>query len=298
MIICIDIGGTTIKGALAYSAQDIVPLERIATPAHDRVAFEAAIGGMIAAHPDAKSVGISIAGVIDPANRRIKVANIPCIDGTALQTDLAERFGVPFFVANDADCFALAEATLGAGRGAEVVFGAILGTGVGGGLIVNGKIVRGAGGFAGEWGHGPIVPLTLGNPSQSIPQLKCGCGQTGCLDTLGGARGLERLHSHFHQMNLPSTQIISAWENGDTRASHTMDAYIELVSRPLALVVNVVGASAIPVGGGLANSAMLVERLDEAVRGMILQKRRTPLIVPAQCKMEPGLIGAALLGFA
>jgi N-acetylglucosamine kinase len=298
MILCIDIGGTAIKGAAAYSAQDIRPFERIATPTHSRAAFEAAIGGMLQAHPAAQSVSISIAGIVDPADGRIKVANIPCIDGTTLQSDLQERIGLPFRVANDADCFALAEATLGAGRGAEVVFGIILGTGVGGGLIVNGKIVRGAGGFAGEWGHGPIVPLTLGDPPQSVPQLKCGCGQTGCLDTLGSARGIERLHAHFHQFDLPSTDIVDAWENGDTKAMRTMNTYVELVSRPLALAVNIVGASIVPVGGGLANSGKLVSRLDEMVRGMILQKRSVPLIVPAQCKVEPGLIGAAILGFA
>ena len=298
MILCIDIGGTAIKGAIAHSPEDIRPMRRIATPARDRAAFDAAIGAVIAQCPAAEAVAVSIAGVVDPADGRIVVANIPCIDGHSLQSELEARFGLPFLIANDADCFALAEATLGAGKGAEVVFGIILGTGVGGGLIVNRQIVRGAGGFAGEWGHGPVMPLSAGDPPVSVPQVKCGCGQTGCLDTLGSARGMERLHSHLHGAELSSTEIVKAWEDGDAAAGRTIEVYIELVSRPLALVINVVGASAVPVGGGLSNAPKLIVRLDEKVRGMILQKRTSPLVVPAECRIEPGLIGAAILGFS
>jgi N-acetylglucosamine kinase len=298
MILTIDIGGTAIKGAIAHSPEDIRPLDRIATPARDRAAFDAAIGAVMAQCPEAEAVAVSIAGVIDPADGRIIVANIPCIDGHCLQGELEAKFGKPFLIANDADCFALAEAALGAGKGAEVVFGVILGTGVGGGLIVNGKIVRGAGGFAGEWGHGPVMPLSAGAPPVSVPQVTCGCGQTGCLDTLGSARGMERLHAHLNGAELASTEIVRAWEEGDAAAGRTVDLYVDLVSRPLALVINVVGASSVPVGGGLSNAPGLIERLDETVRGMILQKRTAPLVVPAECTVEPGLIGAAILGFS
>ena len=298
MILTIDIGGTAIKGGIALSPSDIRPLERIATPARDRAAFDAAIGAVLAQCPEAEAVCISIAGVVDPADGRITVANIPCIDGHKLQAEMEARFLKPFLVANDADCFALAEAALGSGRGADVVFGVILGTGVGGGLIVNGKIVTGAGGFAGEWGHGPVMPLFAGDPPVRVPQVTCGCGQTGCLDTLGSARGLERLHMHLHGAELASTDIVEAWEEGNAAAGRTVDLYIDLVSRPLALVVNVVGASSVPVGGGLSNAPKLIARLDSAVRGMILQKRTVPLVVPAQCTPEPGMIGAAILGFS
>jgi N-acetylglucosamine kinase len=298
MIICIDIGGTAMKGAAAFSAEDIRPFERIATPAHDRKAFEAAIGEMVAANPDAKAVSISTAGVIDPANGRINAANIPCIDGTELQADLEARFGLPFLIANDADCFALAEATLGAGKGEEVVFGIILGTGVGGGLVVNGRIVRGAGGFAGEWGHGPVIPAWIGDPPRRAPLFKCGCGQTGCVDTVGGARGLQRVHQHLHGVEMPSTQIVENWRGGGAAEAETLTLFAELVSGPLAMVVNTVGANVIPAGGGLSNAAEVLALLDKAVRGKILQKRGTPLIVQAQCKVEPGLIGAAIMGLS
>jgi N-acetylglucosamine kinase len=298
MIICIDIGGTAMKGAAAYSAEDIRPFERIATPAHDREAFVAAIGRMLAANLEAAAVSISIAGVIDPASGRIKVANIPCIDGAALQSDLEARLGLPFLIANDADCFALAEAALGAGKGAEVVFGIILGTGVGGGLVVNGKIVRGAGGFAGEWGHGPVIPAWIGDPPRRAPLFKCGCGQTGCVDTVGGARGLERIHKHLHGVDLASAGIVQDWRGGAATAAETMALYADLVSGPLAMVVNTVGANVVPTGGGLSNVPDVLALLDAAVREKILQKRDAPLILQAQCKIEPGLIGAAIMGLS
>jgi N-acetylglucosamine kinase len=298
MIICIDIGGTAMKGAAAFSAEDIRPFERIATPAHDREAFETAIGSMLAAHPAAKAVAISTAGVIDPENGRINAANIPCIDGTQMQVNLEARFGLPFLIANDADCFALAEAALGAGRGAEVVFGIILGTGVGGGLVVNGRIVRGAGGFAREWGHGPVMPAWIGDPPRRAPLFTCGCGQTGCVDTVGGARGLQRIHRHLHGVELASTEIVENWRGGGAAAAETMTLYAELVSGPLSMVVNTVGANIVPAGGGLSNAPEVLALLDGAVRGKILQKRDTPLIVPAECKVEPGLIGAAIMGLS
>ena len=298
MILCIDIGGTAIKGATATSPSDITPLARVATPLHDRAAFDAVIGDLLARYPQAKSVSISIAGVVDPATDKITVANIPCIDHRPLRRELEAKFGKPFLIANDADCFALAEATLGAAQGAPVVFGIILGTGVGGGLIVDGKIVQGAGGFAGEWGHGPIMPQVAGNPPVRIPPVTCGCGQTGCLDSWGGARGMERVNKLLHGMDMDSTEIVRSWLQGDEKAGRTVDFLVDLVSRPLALVVNVVGANIVPVGGGLANVPELIAKIDASVRAKILSKRDAPLVVPGLCTVEPGLIGAAIMGFA
>lgn len=298
MILCIDIGGTAIKGGLALAPDQIAPLEKIATPAHDKALFQDAISALLAQAAGTKNVAISIAGVIDPANGRINVANIPCINGTRLQADLEARFGLPFLIANDADCFALAEATLGAGKGAEVVFGIILGTGAGGGLVVNGRIVRGAGGFAGEWGHGPVIPAWIGDPPRRAPLFTCGCGQTGCVDTVGGARGLQRIHQHLHGVELASTQIVENWRGGGAAEVETLQLYADLVSGPLAMVVNTVGANVIPAGGGLSNASDVLALLDAAVRGKILQKRDTPLIVQAECKVEPGLIGAAIMGLS
>jgi N-acetylglucosamine kinase len=287
MITCFDIGGSAIKCAVASADGKIGSLHRVPTPAHDFAAFTAAMQSLIDAGGPSRGVAISIAGVIDPLDARIKCANIPGIDGRTLAADLSRSFGLPVWIINDADSFALAEAQAGAGRGHANVFGLILGTGVGGGLVIGGRLVGGPGGFAGEWGHGPVV---------ASPRFACGCGQIGCLDTVGGARGLERLHRALHGRSLDSREIIAAWQAGDAAAERTVACWTEVLSGPLAMLVNTVGASILPVGGGLANSAPLIARLDQAVRAHILRKTDAPIIVPGQSGAEPGLIGAAWLG--
>lgn len=297
MIACFDIGGSAIKYASAAAPDQIGALRRVATPASDFAAFTAAMAALVAAGPGTRGVAISIAGVIDPADGRIKCANIPCIDGRALAAELSAAFGLPVWIANDADCFALAEARAGAGRGHSNVFGLILGTGVGGGLVIDGHLIGGPGGFAGEWGHGPVAAHFAGTPPQAIPRFACGCGQLGCLDTVGGARGMERLHLALHGATLASTDIVAAWRGGDADAARTIDCFIDLLAGPLAMLVNTLGASLLPVGGGLSNSAPLIARLDAAVRGAMLRKTDAPLVVPGQSGAEAGLIGAAWLGF-
>lgn len=282
MILCFDIGGTRIKAARADQGQ-LIPLGDIATPTEGFAAFTAALARF---RSDETAVSISIAGVVDPTSGRIKVANIPCIDGRNLRADLSEALGIPVLILNDADCFAMAEAHNGAGRGHRNVFGIILGTGVGGGLVLNGQIVTGAGGYAGEWGHGPVI---------ENPALPCGCGQIGCIDTIGGARGLERLHLHLTGQEATAQQIIAAWKAGD---SPTIPRWLALMGGHLALVVNLIGADIVPVGGGLANDPALIAALDAAVRARILRKTSTPLVVPAHVSADAGLIGAAAAGEA
>lgn len=299
MIICFDIGGSGIKGALAVSPSELTPLGRVATPLDDFGAFAAAIRGVVdsSGAPADAPVAISITGVVDPANGIITCANIPCIDGRPFAAELGEQLGRPVFVANDADCFALAEAIEGAGRGHRIVFGAILGTGVGGGIVIDGRIVNGAGGFAGEWGHGPVAATSAGNPPVEIPHFPCGCGLAGCVDTIGAARGMERLHRHLHGIDLPSTAIVEAWRAGDTKAARTIEVQVDLLAGPLALVINVVGAGIVPVGGGLGKVPEFIALLDTAVRQRILRRLSEPLVVPSRLTVEPGLVGAAILGF-
>jgi len=299
MIICFDIGGSGIKAALAASPSQLTPLGRVPTPLDDFTTFVTAIRGVAesAGAPAGTPIAISITGVVDPADGIITCANIPCIDGRRLGDELATELGRPVFVANDADCFALAEAIEGAGRGHRIVFGAILGTGVGGGIVIDGRIVNGAGGFAGEWGHGPVAATSAGNPPVAIPRFPCGCGQVGCVDTVGAARGMERLHKHLHAIDLPSTAIVEAWRGGDSLAARTIDVQIDLLAGPLALVINVIGAGIVPVGGGLGKAPEFIALLDTAVRQRILRRLSAPLVVPSRLALEPGLVGAAILGF-
>lgn len=296
MIISFDIGGSAIKGGIARSESDIVPLGRRPTPKDDFPAFVETLKSFIAEADEQPSrIALSIAGVVDPDTQRLIVANIPCIHDRNLAADLEAALGLPVLIANDADCFAMAEAELGAGRGHRIVFGAILGTGVGGGVVSDGRLINESGGFAGEWGHGPIIASQAGTPPVAIPAYACGCGQKGCVDTVGGARGLERLHKTLHDLDLSSEEIITDWRKGEEKANRTIDVYVDLVASPLALAINITGATIVPVGGGLSNVEPLLAELDQAVRARILRKFDRPLVVRSECRIEPGLIGAALL---
>ena len=277
MVLAFDIGGSRIR-----AARDGQALGEVSTPAEAR-AFVAALAGFVRAGD--RALALSIAGVVDPESQRIKVANIPCIDGQALAPMLREALGLPVLVLNDADCFALAEVAAGAARGHLNVFGVILGSGVGGGLVIDGRVVQGAGGYAGEWGHGPVI---------RDPAFACGCGQTGCLDTVGSARGLERLHEHLTGETIGSVEVIRRWRGG--RASPAVGLWLELVAGQLAMVVNLVGCSIVPVGGGLANDRALIASLDRAVRARILRKVDQPMVVVAEAGPDAGLIGAGFAG--
>ena len=297
MIVCFDIGGTAIKGAAAWSVDDVRPVPRRQTPIHDFDAFVAVLKSVIAeigSVPDC--VVFSIAGIIDADTDRTIMANIPSVHGRLLKADLEAALGLPVLIANDADCCALAEYGAGAGRGHRVVFGAILGTGVGGGLVIDGKLINSGGGFAGEWGHAPVAATRAGNPLVELPRFSCGCGLDGCLDPICSARGMERLHNHLAGKTMTAEEILDRWQAGEAEAARTIDIYIDMLSGPLALVINVTGATIVPVGGGLSNCAPLIDALDVAVRGRILRKFSRPLVVKAQCTIEPGLVGAAVLG--
>jgi N-acetylglucosamine kinase len=298
MINCLDIGGYGIKGAFARSASALIALGRVNTPLHDLDAFVSAIQAVLMRSPSAPDamVAISVAGVVDPARGTVKAANIPCIDGLPLAAVLTDRLCRPVVIGNDADCFALAEARLGAGKSHRIVFGAILGTGVGGGLVIDGRLVTGRGGYAGEWGHAPVAATRVGTPPVELPRFSCGCGLHGCVNTLGGARGLEQLHAHLGWPRIDSVDIVERWQAGDAAATRTIDCYLEIVAPPLALVVNVVGADIVPVGGGLGKSARLIERLDREVRSRLLRSTDDRLVVQARLEIEPALIGAAILG--
>nr|WP_321456074.1 ROK family protein [uncultured Cohaesibacter sp.] len=297
MIVCFDIGGSTIKGALVNDPQSISAVPRIATPGTDFDAFVSALQSVIGhSKKQPRCVSISIAGLQHPKTGLGIVANIPCLHGRPMQQDLEKALGLPVTIANDADCFAIAEAEYGAGKNHRVVFGIILGTGVGGGLVIDGQLINKNGGYAGEWGHGPIAATQAGSPAISLPRFPCGCGQDGCLDATCGARGLEKIHRHLHGEDATSKQILTSWLDQEVKACRTIDVYLDILSGPLATIINTIGASIVPVGGGLSNEPELISAIDRAVRSRMLIDPEAPLIVPAQNRIEPGLIGAAILG--
>lgn len=297
MITAFDIGGSTIKAASARDPDNVSVLSKRSTPLHDFQKFVAVIKELIVENPTgSEGIAISLTGVIDIDTGLAKCANIPCIDQRPMADDLERELKQPVWIANDADCFALAETHFGAARGHANVFGIILGTGAGGALVLDGKLVSGAGGFAGEWGHGPALPNDCRYWPEPIPHFACGCGQKGCVDTIGGARGLERMHRHLHNVDLPSTEIINKWLCKELTATQTVNCVVDLISGPLAMVLNVTGSSIAPVGGGLSGTHQFVKQLDHAVRQKVLRNSKNPIIVPHKCKIEPGLMGAAMLG--
>lgn len=298
VILCFDIGGTTMKGGRARAVDDIEVLERVPTPGRDFGAFTAVIAGAIAACPEPpRAVALAIPGVIEPGSGNGIVANVPCLSGIPVRARMEAALGLPVILGNDADCFALAEVAVGAGRGHRVVFGIILGTGVGGGLVIDRRLVNADGGFAGEWGHGPIAARIAGEPPVEIPRFPCGCGLSGCLDATVSARGMERLHRLLHGTEATSLDIIADWDRGGAEAARTIAVWLEITAAPLAVLVNTTAADIVPAGGGLANSTTLIAALDREVRRLVMRRFDRPLVVPALCRIEPGLVGAAFLGF-
>lgn len=288
-----DIGGTRIRTALSPAPGRIGMVRDWPTP---RAFADFADSIAAAVPPGVAAVVLSIAGVIDPATGLAKASNLPAIDGRAVAALLSEQLGCPIHVENDADCLALAEARLGAGRGKRVVLGLVFGTGVGGGLVLDGRLHRGAGGYAGEWGHGPVLRTQSDEaPGAVIPHVACGCGLSGCIDTLAGSAGLTRLHACLHGQAVAPGELAVRRQAGDVAADRTFRTWCDLVGSPLAMLVNAVGPDVVPVGGGFARTAGLVDLLDAMVRQRVLRRPAGPLLVPAQVSGEPGLVGASLV---
>lgn len=289
-----DIGGSKIEFARVSRDGTVSNRATWPTPHTSWGDFVAALQKLVAADGgDPQRIGISIAGTTDSATGIAQAANVPVVNGHHLENEISAALGVPVRVGNDADCFALAEATVGAGKGMPIVFGAILGTGVGGGLVIGGRMVRGAHGVTGEWGHGPTMADAVA--ARGIPVIRCGCGQLGCLDSYGSARGLERIHAALTGETRTSHDITKAWHAGDAEAARTIETFVELIAGSLAVIVNTIGPWVIPVGGGLSSDAGLLALIDNAVRQRVLGRYDEPLVVPGRTRGASGLIGAAML---
>ncbi|ASJ74432.1 N-acetyl-D-glucosamine kinase [Granulosicoccus antarcticus IMCC3135] len=289
MNLCLDIGGSKIVAASVTESGQITEHARMATPVDHFDDFCAAIKRICP--PDSSTLGVSIAGVIDPQTGQINSANIPCISGHELARELELILGRGVVLINDADAFALAEAHLGRARQYSGVLAVILGTGVGGALVLDGRLHVGLGGLSGEWGHGPASAMRTGT---ALPVVSCSCGQQGCVDTLGGARGIERLHHHLHGRHATSLDIVKAWQSGCQDSEQVIDLWLDVVGGALAAAVNLIGPAIVPVGGGLARSEALIEALDREVCNRSLINIQSSLLYSAASGPEQGLLGAAL----
>ena len=203
-------------------------------------------------------IGIGIPGSISPSSGVVKNANSTCLIGRSLDKDLRDATGRKVRVANDADCFTLSEAVDGAGAKFQIVFGIILGTGVGGGLAINKSLVRGPNAITGEWGHNPL-PWPTG--ASENPGPECYCGKRGCIETFLSGPGFSQDHLQNADEELTAEEIVSRANSGEKNARNSLDLYIERLARASASVINVLDPSAIILGGGLSETSLLYDEV-------------------------------------
>lgn len=298
-----DLGGTKLESVLFDATDAAVWRDRVATPAGDYAATVRALAAHVAQAravaqqrvPGAMpSVGIGTPGAT-AADGRMKNCNSTCLNGQPLQADIEAAIGQSVRLANDANCFALSEATDGAGAGAAVVFGVIVGTGVGGGIVVHGRVLPGANGIAGEWGHNPLPWWDAARD----PDTACYCGRRCCIESLLSGPALAQDHARLHGGTLDARAIAARAAGGDPACTATLDRHAERLARALAGVINLLDPDVIVLGGGLSHLQHLYDRLPAlwprwVVSAGSTEALRTRLL-PAHHGDASGVRGAAWL---
>ena len=291
----IDLGGTKIEIVALGDRDREVLRRRVPTPRDDYAGTVAAIGALVdaaeAALGGAGTVGIGIPGSISPATGLVRNANSTWLNGKPLQRDLEARLRRPVRIANDANCFALSEAADGAGAGAESVFGVILGTGVGGGLAIGGRIVTGANGTAGEWGH---IPLP-GRGAADGPPRRCWCGRLDCIESFLSGPALERDHAEASGARIGAHEIAARAVDGDPAAGAALARYADRLARALAMVVNLVDPDVIVLGGGVSNIGALRRDVPTLWERHVFSDRVGTRLAAAAHGDSSGVRGAARL---
>jgi fructokinase len=257
----VDLGGTKIEAVALDDDGRELARRRVATPVGDYAGTVRAVARLVEDFESRLglegSVGVAIPGALSPATGMVKNANSVCLIGQALDRDLAAALGRTVRIANDANCFALSEAVDGAAAGAAVAFGVIVGTGTGGGLVVDGRVIGGVNAIAGEWGHNPLPWPDDGER----PGARCYCGQNGCIETFLSGPGLARDHRSATGRKLEPPEIAARAAAGEADAGATLERYEGRMAKALASVINVLDPEVIVLGGGLSN----IDRLYEAV---------------------------------
>ena len=257
----VDLGGTKIEViALTENGRELLR-QRVPTPAGDYVATLRAVAELVSTiereFGEPCRVGIGTPGAISHATGLLRNANSTCLNGRPVKQDLEILLGRDVRIANDSNCFALSEATDGAARGAEVAFGVILGTGVGGGIVVSRHVLVGANAIAGEWGHNPL-PLPR---EHDLPLPDCYCGRQGCIETYLSGPGMATLHTAATGSVLSPREIVAGAAAGDEGAERTLQRYEDRLARSLANIINILDPDVIVLGGGMSN----IERLYASV---------------------------------
>ena len=292
--ICFDVGGSKIAAVALDPQGRELARRRWAVPRH----YDGVVAALVElshelqhGHGPAGSVGIAMPGLIGADGALLRVVNLPWLEGRPLRADLARALGRPVAIANDANCFALSEAIDGAAAGAEVVFGATLGTGVGGGIVVRGRPLAGANAIAGEWGHNPLAA-----DAADGPPLFCGCGRTGCIETWLNGAALARDYRSIAGREAGSPEIARLAAQGEPEAHTALARYQRRLAAALAGIINVLDPDVIVLGGGLSAIAGLYAEVPKLWAPLVVAPEPKTRLVPARFGPESGLRGAAWLG--
>lgn len=294
----IDLGGTKIEGVVMDAESRILDRRRIATPADDYEgqvrALVALVSELEAAQPATSlPVGIGHPGAISPASGLIKNANSVCLNGRPLQQDIEAALGRKVRMANDADCLAVSEQADGAAAGFRNVFAVILGTGVGGGLVIDGKLLRGPNAIAGEWGHNPL-PWPRAEWGE-IPGPPHWDGRCGAIEAWLSGPGLARDHARVTGQNLSGEELVARAEQGDAQCDASLAHYEDRLARSLASVINLIDPEVIVLGGGLSRIQRLYRNVPELWSAWVFSDRVDTQLRAAQYGDSSGVRGAAWL---
>ncbi|MBD9377553.1 MULTISPECIES: ROK family protein [Pseudoxanthomonas] len=293
----IDIGGTKIELVACDARLQVLHRRRIDTPTRDYPAFLHAVASLIGEvgtelGQPAQAIGIGLPGVVDRASGRQLSANVPALSGQTVGRDLQARIAQPLHFGNDLQCFALSEAHGGAADGQPSMFGAILGTGAGGGYCVQGRLIDGYNGIAGEWGHWSVAAHLLAK--HGLPVIDCACGLRGCVERYVSGGGLAMIHRHLGGDGDAATIIARAGQ-GDALAAQALDVHRDLLGHALASLILAIDPHVIVLGGGLSKDERLYRELPAAIAAHLFTGVRVPPILPPVFGDAGGARGAALL---
>lgn len=295
MRIGIDLGGSKIEAIVLAPDGAVLQRERVPTPQGDYPATLAAVCALVQRLEQragtACSIGIGMPGSVSRASGLVKNSNSTCLNGKPLYSDLEGLLQRSLRFANDADCFALSEAGDGAAAGAGCVFGVIIGTGTGGGIVINGRLLDGPNGIAGEWGHNPL-PWPR---SDELPGNACYCGKQGCIETWLSGPGLARDYAMRSGTGVDAVTVVARAATGDVHAQDALDQYVDRMARALASVINVIDPDVIVLGGGMSNVAALYEQVPQRWGRYVFSDRVDTRLVQAMHGDSSGVRGAAWL---
>lgn len=291
----VDLGGTKTEAIALGPGGEALARRRQPTPAHDYEAILETIAGLVLDIEQELggrgTVGLGTPGVISPHTGLVKNSNTTGLNGRPLDTDLAARLDRPVRLENDANCFALSEAIDGAGAGGRVVFGVILGTGVGGGVVVDGKVLQGVNRVAGEWGHTPLPWMT----PDEFPGRLCYCGHYGCVETFLAGPALAYDYAQRSGRSATGEEIAELADAGEAAALNALEVYRERLSRALAALVNLLDPDVIVLGGGVSNIERIYDGLRDSVERQAFSDAIDTRIVRNLHGDSGGVRGAAWL---